>query len=94
MRFAARQAKQGDCAERKAHRVDWFVGEGLYDTGGEVSVGGRVVRLWGGAVTEQIDANNTAINVFEERGESALLPSGSERTTPSMHENNWRRHGR
>ena len=38
-------------------------------------------------MSEKVDSDHCATGIFEQIGESTLLPSGMERSTPSMNEN-------
>ena len=94
---AGGQAQRRDRAEREADDVDRPVGQGVGDARRHVGVLGRVVRLGGLAVAEQVDADDLAAGVGEQLGEPALAPRRLERPAPPVDEDDRRsvvRHAR
>ncbi len=71
-------SKECHCPHREADRVDGLIGECLDDAGSEIGVRLRVVRFWGLAMPEQIDADHPATGVSKQFGEPGLLPGGGE----------------
>jgi 5-deoxy-5-amino-3-dehydroquinate synthase len=80
-------------AQGKADRIDWVGGEGLHDPGAEVVVRLWLVRLGGGAVTQEVDADHVGpADIAEEHVPPGTLPGGGVRATPAVNEDNRSSH--